>query len=379
LQKKEGRRSVEGMREIASVELHVVAMELKALEGMYLKKFYDLGNRSFRLAFSNKEGSAQIYCRLVKTINKSAFSEEMQGSTTFATAIRKRLAGMKLDAISQHGTDRILELSFSGKNEKHSLIIEMFGKGNVILVSNGVIELAYSSLEQKERTIKPGVQYAFPSASTGTYEEIDAEKVGRIVAEAGEEESIAIKALAKKLDAGPLYLEDALSKASIDPKASARLIKMHGDALKKSIAELLDYVKSPKPRAYSKDGKALDYAIGPIKKYEGLESREYPTMSELLDNYYMDERQQPNAVENQKLKEIEASIEKQKELIKSVEEEEKTYANAGKAIMSHMGEINEIIGFLKEHKNATLEEVMARFNNVKGLDLKNKRFTIALE
>ncbi len=366
------------MREIASVELHVVSMELKVLENMYLKKFYDLGDRSFRLAFSGKEGSAQAYCRLTKVINKSTFSEEAQGSTTFATAVRKRLVGMKLDAVSQHGTDRILEMGFSGKDEKRSLIIEMFGKGNVILVNNGVIELAYNIAEQRDRAVKPKAQYSFPSASTETYEEIDVGKIERIVANAEEENTIAIKALAKKLDAGPLYLEDVLSKASIDPKGSASMIKSHESTLKKSIIELLDCTGSPKPRIYYKDGKAVDYAIGPIKKYEGLESTEYPTLSELLDHYYMDERQQLPADENRKLKELEASIEKQMQLIKSVEGEEKAYAEAGRAIMSHMNELNELISFLEEHRNATLEEVRARFNNVNGLDLKGKRFTITL-
>lgn len=366
------------MREIASIELHVIAMELKSIEGMYLKKFYDLGDKKFRFTFSNKDSSMQVYCKLVKTLNRSGFSEEVQESTAFATAMRKRLVGMKLEALAQRGTDRIIVMEFSKGDERRSLIIEMFGRGNIILVNNGTIELAYSSVAQRERTIKPKLRYEFPNGNAVGYGEIGAKKIDEIIERAEHDDSSAIRAVARGFDAGPLYLENILTNASIDPKAGASQIEGREEELKEGMTKFLEGGAAPKPRVYYKDGKEIDYAIVPIRKYEGLGSKEYATLSELLDHYYMEERQAPQVAENKKLREIEVSIEKQRDLLKSAGEEEKEYAKSGKAIMSSMNELNEVISFMREHRNATLEEVRARFNNVKGLDLKNKRIVIEL-
>ncbi len=49
------------MREIASVEVHVLVGEMQSLCGMYIKKFYDLGEGAFKFAVSGKEGTLLLY------------------------------------------------------------------------------------------------------------------------------------------------------------------------------------------------------------------------------------------------------------------------------------------------------------------------------
>ena len=69
--------------------------------------------------------------------------------------IRKRLKGEKILEVRQIGFDRIISIDFG----EYALVVELFGKGNLILLRNGKIEWALhprggdTDLSLEERSI----------------------------------------------------------------------------------------------------------------------------------------------------------------------------------------------------------------------------------
>ena len=66
--------------------------------------------------------------------SSSLSTESNQG--VFVQKVRKLIKKSRIESIEQVNGDRILSISFIRKEEKISLIFEMFHKGNIILCSN---------------------------------------------------------------------------------------------------------------------------------------------------------------------------------------------------------------------------------------------------
>ncbi len=364
------------MRELSSIEMHVLVGELQVIVGAYLKKFYDLGSDSFKISFSQKNASVLIYCRLVRTINITSFTEAAGEATNFAMAMRKRIEASKVSAVEQIGSDRIIAIGLEGAHGTFKLVIEMYGKGNMLLLDqDGIIVLAYKIMEQKNRVIRPKAKYEFPKTQAFDFSKSSAQ---RIVSGIGSIDNRLITTLAASLNLGPLYVEDIIVSSGLSPNLKALDLDQKRK-LNDGINKFYSKLESEKPRIYiDQNGKYLDYAIVGIEKYKEGESVEFESLSALLDKFYLGERSLSVDVDR-KLEELKVSLEQQIELVNRFEEESKEYFEAGNTILNNMNEINKVIDYLKQNRRATIEELRAHFPELKleGLDLKEK--TVILE
>jgi predicted ribosome quality control (RQC) complex YloA/Tae2 family protein len=369
------------MRELASVELRVLAKELKVLEGSYLKKFYDLGNGSFELFFSSNKNEYIVYCRLLKSINITSYTSEHENATNFAVLVRKRLLGKKLVEVAQLGSDRILLLDFS----EAKIFIEMLGRGNFIIADkDNVIIDAYTRIRFNDRSLEPKAPYIKPKGDAIGVDEINEENAKEKILAIANSDSKIISVLSRLFEIGPLYIEDSLIRNGIDPKEKANKIEKEKlERVAQSIACYKESIEKSEPRIYYKDDEK-DYAIVEISKYKGYEEKRFNTLSELLDSFYLDERQerQESEAEKANAKEIAAinsSIDKQKELIKQLEKDEIAEKEKGDIIFANMNIINQAIDYARNARKFTAEE-LKRFDtdSIKfiGVDLKNKRIKI---
>lgn len=367
------------MHEITALELGLVVKELRVkVLGSYLKKFYDLGGDSFRFSFHGSEGNFVVYCGLLSTLNETTFVEESGAATNFAVAVRKRVEDSKVTDFYQHGSDRIAIIGVQGKGMKHRIIMEMFGKGNLIVVDeNNIIELAYRLISYKDREIKPKLGYVLPKSESVAIDELDAGRIENMLRRVSESGNRSISELSKYLNVGPIYLEDILVSAGLNPKE--RLDPAMTGALKDSILDFLEKIKSPNPIIYMKDDVPVDYSVFPLKRYAALEMEECGSMSEMLDRANIAER---SATKNDSVvndtSEVDAVIAQQRELVKHFNEDSVAYAQCGKRIFERMGEINALIMRIAEKKRPTLEELRKEFPelNLEELSLKDRTVTI---
>ncbi len=373
---------VKDMRELASADIYVTSKELQRLVGSHIKKFYDIGDGAFRFSLTAKEGKDMLYVKLLRTINVTAFTEAAEGASNFAMAMRKRVGGAKVTAIAQHGTDRVIIISLSGENE-FRIVLEMYGKGNLIVIDkDNIISLVYKIMDQRERKIRPRERYTFQGGDVG-FDAFNTEIIEDRIREARSEKGTKlIKALISKLDFGPIYTEDIITRAGLDPNSTTSISNDEAKKLTKEAEEFLNRLKFPTPLIYLDDkGIETDYAVTELKKYDALKKEQYGSFGETLDTFYKKDREKTVEIDNKALREAATSVEKQKALILKMREEEVESKLAGTKIFNRMHEINQLIAYLKESKKATLEEVKQAFPNldIEAIDLRKKEVILNVD
>ncbi len=368
------------MREIASIEIHALVRELAPLEGSFFRKFYDLGDGAFKFTLSKERKNRILYINLLRAFNETEFSEEAESATQFAIAVRKRLDGTRLKSITQRGSDRIIVMEFEGK-QVYKLIFEMFGKGNLVVVNGtGKIELVYSPVRQKDRDVLPNREYKFPESGGIPFDEAG-DKLDDILEKAGASDARIITELSGQINLGPMYLEDVLLTAGINPKEKASATTGSHRKLREALLSFLRETENPRPAIYTRGGESVDYSLVPLKKYADLERIEYASLGALLDTLYLSERSKVrDDRKGEELKEARSNVEKQIEAAKRLKVESEESAKEAHLMLMKMKEINEIIAYMRANRRATAEELQGAFKNVKikNIDLKNKTVTIEI-
>jgi len=87
-------------------------------------------------------------------------TESNQG--VFVQKVRKLIKKSRIEAIEQINGDRILSISFIRKEEKVTLIFEMFHKGNIILCSDDTILAVMRKQKFRHRSLSAGLSYQSP-------------------------------------------------------------------------------------------------------------------------------------------------------------------------------------------------------------------------
>ncbi len=365
------------MREMASLELHLAIKELKdKIEGSYLRKFYEDGKGSFRMQFYNNGATTSVYCSLLASFNSTKYSLESQAGTQFAIAMRKRIENAKVKRLYQYGMDRIIIIELSAKGQEYSIVIEMFGRGNLILVKDGAIDLCYKRIIYKDREIRSKAKYQIEQGKAD-FEEIENDSAELIDAACSEEDML-IRSLSKYFNLGPVYLDDALRSQGVDPKVKAA--SADRESVGHAMAYAFDRADSPEPVIYIDDSGAYhDYSAYPLEKYGNMRHVSFNSMNELLDEFAKTGRLGTDTETDKKVAEIEASIEKQKLLAKRFADQEKEYAAIGRMILENMNAINALIEEAKLKKKPSVEELNgSSVIKVMGIDLKKKSLTIEL-
>ena len=87
-------------------------------------------------------------------------TESNQG--VFVQKVRKLIKKSRIEAIEQINGDRILSISFIRKEEKVTLIFEMFHKGNIVLCSDDKILAVMRKQKFRHRSLEAGLPYQSP-------------------------------------------------------------------------------------------------------------------------------------------------------------------------------------------------------------------------
>ena len=143
--------------ELSTLELRILSRELNAVKGYYIDQFYQLGDKRFRMKLSSKEDKANLNIEIPNYIAISSMGEIAEEATGFAMAVRKRISGSKISSIGLLSRDRILSIGVERKEWKGVMIIEMFGRGNLIITDEKMeILLALQTHEFSDREVRNG-------------------------------------------------------------------------------------------------------------------------------------------------------------------------------------------------------------------------------
>lgn len=374
------------MRDISGIELNVVVDELRGrLHGCRFKNFYELGDGAFLIALSKDGKETDIYVRLNKTFNSTGFKEQSTAITTFAKSVREKLKGARVAGIEQHGFDRIATLEFERGGEKMRLIVELFGKGNMLIVgSNGITELAYRNVSFRDRETRRNMLYKFPKSESLNPDEINASSIAKVVDGLKESDGKLISELYKRIGVGPAYIEDIIARAGLDPNSPAKDIK--GSSLAKELLSFFSKARSPEPRIYvnKQTHEYVDFAILPLLKYAGMEEVRFegaPQLNAALDKLYLGDRSTGiDEAKARKIGELEASIAKLRKQIEETGGKDAEYSAIGRRIFERMGEINALIERARKAKPKSAKDLGEAEGGirVRSVDPKSKMIKIEL-
>ena len=118
---------------IASLELHYLVKELQSLIDSKVDNIYNPKKEELILQLHIPNKGKQLL-RIIsgKFLYIASKKQPSQEPSQFCMFLRKHLDNSRLRSIKQLNSERIVEFLFE-KQEKKKLIIEFFGKGNIIL------------------------------------------------------------------------------------------------------------------------------------------------------------------------------------------------------------------------------------------------------
>ncbi|ASJ09976.1 hypothetical protein A3L12_01010 [Thermococcus sp. P6] len=264
--------------EMSSVDIRYVVRELQWLVGSRVDKVYHDGDE-IRIKLRTKEGRADLILQAGKRFHLTTYIKEAPKSpSSFTMLLRKHLSGGFVDAIEQHGFDRIVKIRVGD----YTLIGELFRRGNVILVdSDNRIIAALRYEEYRNRAIKPKAEYRFPPARRNPLEVTREEFIELM----REEELELVRALARKLNMGGMYAEEISLRAGFEKTVPVSELSDE-DMMRVYDAMLETFNDEPRPNVVFREGRMYDVVPIELRIYEGLEKRYFKTFSEALDEYF---------------------------------------------------------------------------------------------
>ncbi|MFB6159763.1 MAG: ribosome rescue protein RqcH [Haloferacaceae archaeon] len=315
-------------RELSSVDLAALDTELGAYEGAKVDKAYLYPDEDLvRLRMRDFDrGRVEILCQVgdVKRVN-AADPERVPDAPdrppNFAKMLRNRIAGATFADVSQYEFDRILTFEFKRDDENTTLVVELFGDGNVaVLDGTGEVVQSLRTVRLKSRTVAPGSQYEFPASRVNPLD-VSREAFGRRMADS---DTDVVRTLATQLNFGGLWAEEVCSRAGVEKALDiADADESTYDRLYDAIERLARAVREAAfdPRVYADDGRVVDVTPFPLEERAGLTSESYETFNAAVDDYFhrLGEGEEGDEVETSERPDFEAQIAKQERIIEQQE------------------------------------------------------------
>ena len=304
------------MRAMENLEYQFVIMELQGLVGRRFAKIYLISEGRYRLKFGDSSLSIDLGMR----VNLSKFMEEGEEGDNFVKGLRKELEGSKLLAVRQINNDRIIALEFTGG----TLIYEGFSKGNMVLVRDGKTIFAVRDEEWSDRKIRRGVEYAYPKSHVK-------EKLEDALSE-----KYVVSAMLQ-LPLGKEYAKEILASCRIDEKKQGNTLT--AQEINCINSKLVSLKENLKPFGFYENGKLMDYGLTKFSKYAAFEVREFPTISEVVDAFYLEAKEE----KNEALEKLQRRLQEQESRLQTLKEEEKELKAKGDFIYANYQKVEQLL------------------------------------
>ncbi len=276
--------------------LYALKKELnEALVGSRIDKIGQPAKNEIILSFRTKNGAKRL---LINTAGNAAGvyltntrPENPAVPPMFTMLLRKHLLGAMLTEVRQHRTDRILFFDFEATDEigdrvRRTLIAEIMAQySNVILTDgNGTIFDSIKRvdlLKSSVRQVLPGLCYTLPPSQNKLSLFFD--PINDIVARITDESfaSRPDKAISASLEGvSPVLARELSLLAGTEPSRE----KM--SEVLRELASTLSAGTAAPTAVFDDDGSPVDFSFVPLRQYVGKDIRTYPSLSELLDDYF---------------------------------------------------------------------------------------------
>ncbi|HID73606.1 MAG TPA: fibronectin-binding domain-containing protein, partial [Thermoplasmata archaeon] len=272
-------------RSMTSFDVRAEAADLAGIVGARFQKAYDPTPDSLLIRLHRSGGRVNLLGQMGRFIVDTGREVAVPATPGhFPSLLRKHLSNAPLVRVSQHDFDRVLVLSF-GHERTTDLVIELFGRGNAVLVREGRIIGVHHAETWRDRTLKGGADYRFPASRSNPLE-MDYGTFREVLMRGTD----VVRSLALELNLGGTYAEEVCLRAGLD-KESAPGDLPEGDveAAYEALRGLLAGLEEPSPNIVGEGGEMVDAVPLELAIYEDLAIERVPRFNEALDRFFSPE------------------------------------------------------------------------------------------
>ncbi|TKX79421.1 ribosome rescue protein RqcH [Halorubrum sp. SD626R] len=294
-------------RELSSIDLAALVTELNRYEGAKVDKAYLYDDDLLRLKLRDFDrGRVELMIEVgdikrAHVADPDNVADAPGRPPNFAKMLRNRMSGADFAGVEQYEFDRILTFEFEREDENTTLVVELFGQGNVAaLDETGEVVGSLSTVRLKSRTVAPGSQYEYPASRLNPLDV----SLGGFERHMRESDSDVVRTLATQLNLGGLYAEEVCTRAGveketpIDEATDDQLRALHealeriGDRLRagdidpRVYEESLDGGDGSDGEEGDRDPRVVDVTPFPLSEHEGLPSVGFDSFNAAVDDYF---------------------------------------------------------------------------------------------
>jgi predicted ribosome quality control (RQC) complex YloA/Tae2 family protein len=152
--------------ELSGIELHYLVNKIspKVSSGYYVSDISSITKNSILLKLHHPAEPDIMLMVSTKGIWFTNKKYRQVEENQFVKVLSREIERAKISSVSQPGSERIFFLNFVNRaNEERKLIVEIFGKGNIILCDETMkILWLLNPIEVRHRTLRTGSEYVLP-------------------------------------------------------------------------------------------------------------------------------------------------------------------------------------------------------------------------
>ncbi|MFX1575913.1 MAG: ribosome rescue protein RqcH [Promethearchaeota archaeon] len=369
---------------MSASDIFVMLREVKdILVGRWILNIYQLNGTLLFKFSSDSPNKNWLVIEPGKRMHLTSLTYERESKLrSFCKALRKQLRDHKVSEIEQHDFDRVIYLRAGPSEKRFTLVIELFGGGNAILLDpKDRIVSAMTFRRMRDRDIVRGAPFQFPPLRAKDPREISLKDLSAILDDSGHE---LIRTLARNLNMSGTTVEEILARAELDPQLTASDLSMKQkkalfNALNRYFQTLSEEPLSPLI-IFNEDEEPIK--VVPIESalYPNAKVKKFATFNGALDNFYSshEEDSAVDEIEDQyqrdfnKLQRLRGQ---QQEHLDDMQTRAAQSREAANAIYQNLNVVEELISTIQEARKQSLswKEISKRLE-----EGKNKQIPAAL-
>ncbi|WP_292473746.1 ribosome rescue protein RqcH [Methanosphaera sp.] len=349
------------MKSMSNVDIYRIVKELnEEIIGTRIDKSYQPTYDTIRIKLRKAgEGRKDLVMQAGVRIHLTDYPQPNPTiPPNFPMLLRKHLSGGTITSIKQHNFDRIIEITVQ-KNVEYTLIVELFSKGNVILLDehrNIISPLKHRKWQ--DRKVTSHEEYKYPPEKGININDTNPDEIKDVLksSDADVTRTIAMNGL------GGLYAEEIISYTNIQKTKLAKdLTDEEIVELDNAIKELFNRIENePNPQIIiEKEDKSKNKDLVPINlnKYKEYESKPFDNFNIAADEFYSkkivnDIKSQEEDAWSKRIGKFEKRLNMQEESLEGFYKTIDETQHKGDTIYAHY---NEIQGILDVIANARLK------------------------
>ena len=367
---------------MTAFDVLAVVKEITPLVGGYLDKVFHWDRRNLLLRVNMPNlGRREIVLLDLRWLYVSSDRPETpEFPSQFAVHLRKLLSNARIEGVSQQEFDRVVSIDLM-KEKGYKLVIELFGEGNLLLISEGKIVNCLVSKTWKSRDVRIGADYQFPPARFNPRTQ-DLAAFNKAFASSN---SDVVRTLATSINLGGQYAEEVCLRASVDKGTKAsKLDEAAVERLHLGLKSVLDELSTAQATAVLEQESAVDVTPLPLHIHQDLGRQQFPTFSAALQ-FFLEHRKvaEKVALGNPEVQKLEMQLQQQRETTEKGREESERLTCAAEAPYTAYNDITTMLGALKKKADKTdwdeLRQFASAFTMVESIDPQRKKVKVRFD